>query len=141
MISLTLPFPPSVNHLYEPKKINGKNTIGKSAKAKAYEKECWYALGQQGYYPNMMNRRSVPDGPLTMMVTYYVPDRRKRDLDNLQKAALDLISSALGFDDSEIETLALKKFLDRDDPRCEVVIWPADTVVIEPVLMSMEAEQ
>lgn len=140
MIFLVIPFPPSVNHLYEPRKKNGKTVISKTAKAKAYEGECWYTLGQQGYYPHMMDSRLAPDGPLTMMLTYYVPDRRKRDLDNLQKAALDLVSQALGFDDSEIQTLVLKKFVDREDPRCEVVVWPANVVVIEPVLTSMEGE-
>lgn len=140
MISLTLPFPPSVNHLYEPRKINGRTKIVKTAKANVFEQECWFVLAKQGYYSNMMDRRSVPDGPLTVMLTYYVPDRRKRDLDNLQKAALDLISKALGFDDSEIQTLTLKKFLDRSNPRCEVIIWPASTVVIEPVLTSIEGE-
>jgi len=45
---------------------------------------------------------SLPDGPIPLKITFYPPDNRRRDRDNMQaslKAALDGVAQALGVDD------------------------------------------
>lgn len=63
----------------------------------------------------MITRQSdivVIDTDLQLTLTFYPPDRRKRDLDNLYatfKAYQDGIFEALGVDDSKIERVILER--------------------------------
>ena len=50
-----------------------------------------------------------------LVITFCVPDRRKRDLDNLLsmfKGAIDGISQAMGQDDSSFDDIRIKKRFD-----------------------------
>jgi len=52
----------------------------------------------------------------------YVADKRRRDLDNLEKVAADSLNDLVWEDDSQIvESHAYKK-LDRDNPRLEITV-------------------
>ena len=102
-ISLTLPWPPSVNRLWRMGKGN------------------WYSTDQYRnfqkivYYSVNLSRRLKFEDTATLGVNLYAypPDKRKRDLDGLLKATLDSLQhSGLFKDDSMIKRL----FLEMRDP-------------------------
>ncbi len=50
------------------------------------------------------------DGPLEIDIRVYPPDRRRRDVDNLQKALLDAFEHGGAYtDDSQIVRLTIEK--------------------------------
>jgi Holliday junction resolvase RusA-like endonuclease len=128
VIELVLPLPPSVNGMYRAVGTgagvgSARGRIVKSAKTRRYEEEAGYAvLAQRRGQPK------VPAGPLAFVVTYWLASGtgRKRDVDNLQKCLIDVVSRTLGFDDSRIIDLhAYKRVASPGDPkgpRCEVRI-------------------
>lgn len=62
------------------------------------------AMRQQDYVP--------PTGALPVVVTFHVPDKRRRDSDNLLaslKADLDGVSQALGVDDQLFDPMTLRR--------------------------------
>lgn len=71
--------------------------------AKKYREEChWLAL--------LAKRKglTVPEGPCDVFVTFYPPDRRKRDKDNMSaafKPGQDGIAEAFGVDDFNFNTI------------------------------------
>lgn len=97
--SVFLPWPPSVNHYWG---TRGKiRFIGAAGKAfRQATNVAWYATREQGF----ANAR------LVVTVVAYPPDRRKRDLDNILKAALDALSHARAYeDDSQIDRLIVER--------------------------------
>lgn len=60
-------------------------------------------------------RRPLSD-PVAVSITFRLPDRRRRDLDNLAKTVLDALNGVAWADDSQIHTLHLRKTIDRADP-------------------------
>lgn len=68
----------------------------------------------------------LPYEPLSnkigIRIQVYFKDARRRDLDGILKAALDSWNGVVYQDDSQVEELQLKKFIDADDPRIEVEI-------------------
>jgi len=92
---LELPYPPTVNTMYAT--VNGRRV--KSAKARAY----------QATIMGILSISKVPDfksHKLSVTVWVYPPDRRKRDLSNLDKALMDsLVAGGLFDDDSQIDEL------------------------------------
>lgn len=66
--------------------------------------------------------------PVSIVMWFYMPDRRRRDLDNAIKAILDGITGVLIEDDNQVVHLEACKSVDRDNPRTEVVV----RVVEEP---------
>lgn len=79
MISLALPFPPAVNNLY----ANGARGRFKSERYENWLGEAWWSLEAQK--PNKIS------GEFIASLTFGKPDNRKRDLDGLCKAPLDLL--------------------------------------------------
>ena len=93
---LTLPWPPSVNHYW--RHWQGRMVIG--AAGKEFRKR---VAGQVGTL--------VPlEGRLCVRLAIYPPDRRKRDIDNLAKAVLDVLTNVGAYrDDSQIDELHLRR--------------------------------
>jgi len=60
----------------------GRPFVAQSKLYKEFEKKCGYFLGQ--YKFNI-------DYPINIKATFYVPDRRKRDLTNLENAIADIL--------------------------------------------------
>lgn len=60
-------------------------------------------------------------GPLYVQITFRLPDRRRRDLDNLSKGTLDALTGVIWVDDQQIETLVLKKRYGKG-PRAEICV-------------------
>lgn len=102
-LSLTLPFPPSVNSYWRsPNKgpLAGRTLI--SARGRAYRTTVWAVVKQ--LYPGA--RRLTER--LGVTVQLCPPDRRTRDLDNYLKGLLDALTHAgVWADDSQIDELTI----------------------------------
>lgn len=112
MISITLPYPPTVNKMW--RNVQGRTLL--SADGRKYRKavadECM-ALGS----PAMGNER------LEVLVRVCPPDRRRRDLDNVLKGPLDALEKAGVYeDDSQIDRLMLERGEVVKGGKLEVVI-------------------
>lgn len=64
--------------------------------------------------------------PLTSLVsievTLYFGDKRRRDFDNFFKLSIDALSGIVWEDDSQIEECHVRKRYDKDSPRIEIII-------------------
>ena len=92
MINITLPWPPSVNRYW--RTFRGRMII--SAEGRAYRKAVAEQVLLQGAAKNIQEKMIVE-------IEAFRPDNRRRDLDNLLKAALDGCTHAgVWEDDSKI---------------------------------------
>ena len=95
MIEIELPYPPSLNTYW--RKFRGRMVISKSGR----------------YYAEQIklltsNIKPFGHRRLKVEIKAFMPDRRKRDLDNLGKAPLDALQKAHVFnDDSQIDDLRI----------------------------------
>ena len=79
-LTLTLPYPPTANTYY--RYVNGRPMI--SSKGRQYRRDvAWLCTGWHKL-----------SGELRVRVDMYPPDRRKRDVDNIQKPLLDSLEKA-----------------------------------------------
>lgn len=100
--SLSIPYPPSVNHYWRHIMIQGRQRSVLSKAAKEYRTNVGVAVLTQG-------RGATIDGPIAMEITARPPDRRRRDLDNLLKGVLDALAHAGVYaDDSQIQDLRIR---------------------------------
>jgi len=108
-MTLTLPYPPSVNHYW--RHYRGRTVI--SREGRAFRASVCALLapapGMSGHGP----RKPPSGGRVALDMDAFPPDRRRRDLDNIQKAVLDSLEHAGVYeDDSQIDLLLTR--------RCEV---------------------
>jgi crossover junction endodeoxyribonuclease RusA len=97
MVEITLPWPPSLNTYW--RQFQGRAIL--SEKGRQYRK----AVMEQC----LLQRVDTLTGPLKVEIVAYRPDNRKRDLDNLLKAALDGLAKGLVYeDDSQIRDLSIR---------------------------------
>jgi crossover junction endodeoxyribonuclease RusA len=98
MIELELPFPPSVNHYY--RRVGPRTLISREGR-RFRERVCGLLAAA---------RVERLGGPLHLQIEVYPPDRRRRDIDNVQKALLDALQhGGLYEDDSQIVKLDIEK--------------------------------
>jgi crossover junction endodeoxyribonuclease RusA len=96
MIELILPWPPSVNHYFG----YGRGNVYIKASGKEYRKAVKDQIEQQ-----LSTVETITD-LIKLEIEAWMPDNRKRDLDNTMKALLDAITHAgLWADDSLIDDL------------------------------------
>ena len=96
MIKLKLPFPPSTNTYY--RMVNNRMLI--SAKGRKYRKDVLTDCISQNYITPKLT------GRLSVKIVATVPDKRRRDLDNMLKSCLDSMQHAgIYLDDSQIDNL------------------------------------
>ena len=94
-----LPYPPSVNHIYMPVKRGKKRGYALNEKAAAYRNDVILTIGK-GF--------TTITTPIRVLVELFMPDNRKRDLDNLGKALFDAMTYAgVWKDDSLIHDLRI----------------------------------
>lgn len=99
---ITLPWPPSVNHYW--RTWQGRMLI--SREGRAYREEVCALLAGGGF------RKLPPGVRIGLCMDAFPPDRRRRDLDNLQKGVLDALGHAgLYADDSQIDLLVTRRCL------------------------------
>lgn len=113
---LVLPYPPSVNRYW--RNVRGRTLL--SADGRAYRTEATLAARMA---------RLEPFGSVAVVVsiTAWMPDARRRDLDNLMKGSLDALAHAGVYDDdSQIVDLRIRKGgIDRESPRLEITLEAA----------------
>jgi len=98
-LTLSLPFPPSVNHYLGRR---GHQTY-KTAQAKAYNAEV-YALVLQA----RANRKYSE--PLAVWYQYWMPDKRIRDIANYEKVLTDsMVTAGVMLDDRQIYDIRQSK--------------------------------
>jgi crossover junction endodeoxyribonuclease RusA len=109
VISLTLPYPPSVNHYWS----YARGSVRVSDEGRAYRGLVAAAIASRRY--------TALRGRLAVTIEAYAPDFRLRDVDNLGKATLDSITHAgLWLDDSQIDDLRIIR--KRPEPPGAIVV-------------------
>ena len=97
IFTCNLPWPPTVNHYYTVPR--GRKIISKTGKQ--FKADCKYFI------------HKLPDpikGYLKIVIGVCMPDKRRRDLDNLLKPVLDALGDyGVYEDDSQIVDLQIKK--------------------------------
>jgi crossover junction endodeoxyribonuclease RusA len=94
----TLPYPVTVNLYW--RKFRDKMVL--SDRGKAYRNDVAAVL--------LPKRLKKLTGRLAVAIDYWMPDRRKRDIDNLQKGVFDSMASAgLFADDSQIDDMHVRR--------------------------------
>lgn len=111
---LILPFPPSTNRYW--RHWQGRTLLSKSGRE--YRQQAVRAA--QG--ATRWGSRHV-----AVSIRAYVPDARRRDLDNLLKATLDALGAARVYeDDSQVRRLLVEHAgIDRANPRLEITLEAA----------------
>lgn len=90
---LTLPWPPSVNHIWR----RGRRGTFLSEEALAFRKVVWVEWVKAG-------KPRFSSG-VRVLVVANPPDRRRRDLDNLLKSLLDALVSCGCIEDDSLEVV------------------------------------
>jgi crossover junction endodeoxyribonuclease RusA len=121
--TLTLPWPPSVNHYWRPairKRRNGQmySRILLTEGAERYRADALESLFRQGFIP------LGPDAELELEEIYYPPTNADRDIDNFRKAYRDAMTHAGVWGDDKQITKDGGEMMprDKDNPRVEVTI-------------------
>lgn len=70
----------------------------------------------------VMGRQAPLAGPLAVTIDFYLPDRKRRDLDNLSKAVLDACNKVVWKDDNQVEALKLFKWYGRPETGVTVTV-------------------
>lgn len=113
-----LPFPPSVNGMF------GQKSNKRRFKSKQYKE--WLKKAPDIFAPDGMI-----DYPVKIEYTFFLPDRRKRDLSNYLKAPEDfLVSQCVIEDDNHTiaqNTVLLFGGIDRDNPRVEIRLYEVES--------------
>ncbi len=95
---LTLPYPPSANRYW--RHVGHRTLI--SREGRAFRRNVCALLGGSG--------RPPISGRIALAMDAFPPDRRRRDLDNLQKPTLDALQHAgVYLDDSQIDLLLTQR--------------------------------
>lgn len=112
MLTLELPYPPSINSYYGTNKFGSKYI---KEKGRAYRNTVVNSLSEY----NLQTLSSS----LSVEISVFPPDLRKRDLDNILKCLLDsLTHSGVYVDDSLIDILIVKRMHKVKDGLCIVTI-------------------
>jgi Holliday junction resolvase RusA-like endonuclease len=98
MFEVELPYPPSINHYW--RRVGPRTLISREGRR-----------FRQRVLATLAARRVEPlAGPLAVEIDIFPPDRRRRDIDNVQKALLDALQQGGAYlDDSQIVRLTIAK--------------------------------
>ncbi len=100
---IALPYPPSVNHYW--RHFRGRTVISREGRT-FRQNVCTLLAGGNGDGP----RKPPSGGRIALCMDAFPPDRRRRDLDNIQKATLDSLQHAGVYqDDSQIDLLITRR--------------------------------
>ena len=103
MMRLELPFPPSTNTAYAT--VRGRRV--KTKRAREYAEHVQFLCSVNAWCDTWIIKTQELDVMPRLAVTIEVhpPDRRRRDLSNMEKLCVDAVFSYLGMDDSLIDDL------------------------------------
>ena len=102
-MEITLPYPPSVNRYW---RAIGRGRVIISREGRDYRRKVGYVIidSREGELPEPTTER------LAVTIKAYMPDRRRRDLDNILKATLDALQNGGMFkDDEQIDDLRITR--------------------------------
>ena len=100
MISIELPWPPSVNRVW--RNVKGKTLL--SAEGRSYRE----LVGQHCLIKRIAGKRLA--GRLSVKILVNPPNKIRRDIDNLTKVPLDALThAAVWEDDSQIDELYIRR--------------------------------
>ena len=77
--------------------------------------------------------RTPYDGAVRLHIVLWLPDNRRRDVDNCAKSICDALNGIAYGDDSQIEELVVRRHVDHDRPRAEVTVEHMESVVTEVI--------
>ena len=98
MITLELPWPPSVNHYY--RHVGPRVIISRDGRQ------------YRDIVASRIREAAIKkfDGPVELNIQLYPPDKRRRDVDNILKCVLDTLTyGGVYFDDSQVRRLTVEK--------------------------------
>ena len=96
MIKFSLDYPPSVNSYWQ---RNRNGSVRVSSKGMSYKHTV----------KMLLNGRKQLTGRLKGVFVVNVPDRRRRDLDNVLKALLDSMQGHVFLDDEQFDEITVKR--------------------------------
>ncbi|WP_050578473.1 RusA family crossover junction endodeoxyribonuclease [Rhizobium leguminosarum] len=118
VVSFELPMPPSVNKMYS--NLPGKGRVKtKEARQWAFEAG-WMLIAQR----NRLGSHMCFLGPVEVHVAAYRPASKRRDLDNILKALLDLLTSTKTIDDDSQVVAINARWVEEGVP-CTVTVRDA----------------
>jgi len=104
-LNLTLPWPPSVNRMWRTPHtgpLAGRTMLSREGRD--------YRQAVVSLVRSVRVPRHSLSGRLKVVIVAFPPDRRRRDIDNLQKAALDsIVHAGLIRDDADIDDLHISR--------------------------------
>ena len=108
---IKLPWPPTVNTYYTV--ARGRKILSKRGRK---FKSLATLLAADG--------TKTLQGDVSVFIRAYPPDKRKRDLDNILKPILDVLTTAgIYEDDSQVVDLRIQKFNPRKPGRVEIEVY------------------
>jgi crossover junction endodeoxyribonuclease RusA len=114
-LQFQLPFPPSNNRYY--RNVNGRMIISREGRE--------YATRVAGIIQTVTSETFL-DG-IVVNIKAHMPDKRRRDVDNMLKVPLDAMQKAGVYgDDSQIIRLAIEKVYSTQPGRLDVLIESID---------------
>jgi Holliday junction resolvase RusA-like endonuclease len=70
----------------------------------------------------VMVGRDPLEGDLHVIIEFSLPDRKRRDIDNLSKAVLDAANKIVWNDDTQITHLELIKMVNKEHPGIKMIV-------------------
>lgn len=113
MVRIELPYPPSLNNLF---------ANGKKGRYRVPEYNAWFALASA----KVKDSHRAGYGPYSVHIAVRRPDKRRRDLGNLEKAVSDLlVAHGVVKDDCLAERITLQWASDLP-AECVVLVQPVE---------------
>lgn len=120
MIRIVLPYPPSVNRLWRTTKTGGMYS---SKEYKDWAKHCEWAIAAQ------VKGKGIA-GEYTLEVVAVKPDKRRRDLGNLEKAISDILQTAGVIEDDYLCQKITMEWA-KKGPECLITVRPCNGEEVE----------
>lgn len=107
--------PKSTQHIYGQTCRGGYMVKYMTKEGKALKEDYqWQAKSQW--------KKKMLTGDLSISVSFFFGTKRKADIDNFSKILFDALTGIVWEDDSQIQEVTLRKFLDKSNPRIEITI-------------------
>lgn len=119
-ITLRLPIPPSVNHMYQSAGRGRRLTRDAVQYIKIAQEECKKKIKEYGW------KKDKPKVWYYMDLYYYFPDKLVRDSHNTLKILTDAFEGLLYPNDYFVMPRIQNVTLDREDPRLEILFFPQE---------------
>ena len=126
-VSISLPITFTVEGVPRPKARARRGKGGRwytPNSTKAYEEAVGWAARAAGVH------EPREDG-VRLDIVLWMPDRRRRDLDNCAKSICDGLNGIVYLDDSQVAELVVKRRIDGQRPRAEITVAAIDRRYVE----------